>query len=629
MEGEREPMKGLYIICNSRGSKLNPQVISKFARCSASSELTVSDFQPGCWLWARNVYRPLTAAPGLMVRSPYGRVELVLHGEVYNSAELAEHLQVDSPNSKSIAAGPELVAAGLEKEGMPFVDVVNGSFVLLAWYPEERRLYLANDRYGLRPHYYVWENETLLIAPKVSVVQDCRGTEPRLDLRAVVQLLAFQHLMGDRTLVDDVQVLPPGSIFEIKEGSFAINCYWDFPYPDKPVSGSRNELKEELQWRLKVAIERQLPADVTVGVPLSGGLDSRTLAGVASQSIPHLPTFTFGYPESQERRLAQAVSVRLGSEHYCISPGETDWRENYLACAQICEGMASVLHGHIMMILSVIKQRSDVVLDGLSGDMIFGSHLSSSMVHSPMPDDCADWLLNHKYNSSFTVTELKLLVVDKRLLECLCFLGDAIKGRVGLCQSNLWANVADYLNFRERQRRFILNGNTLLRSAVEVRTPFYDYDLMDFALSLPPRFRLNKCLYKDALRDLFPHLRDIPHTPLGQRLVHSYKTRSALSFLRRPDISLKKYVPSSIKSLVRRRLMQAKPPYYAHIFGSVIAPIYSQYDDDRCGWRPLTSFTYIEEVLDALVREDCYNNAIKLSTWLTLQMYREAYGLKA
>jgi len=626
-------MPGIYILFDSSGSSLSDELVAKLAGVSNVHGCAMKDFRPLPALYVRNVYRPVTTAPGEMIHSPQRRVQLVFHGEVYNCPELAEYLGIKNPQNKSIADGPSLAAIGLEREGMRFVRRINGSFLLLAWYPAEQALYLANDRYGLRPHYYAWDNNILFVSPSVSAIHNCWGRKTKLNPRGIVEFFAFQQLMGNKTLVQGIELLPPATIFKVERASLKMDEYWDFPYPDKPVVATEEELKEELQRRLSVAVKRRLPANCPLGVPLSGGLDSRTLAGIASQSISNLPTFTYGDPNLMDRRFAHEVAKRIRAEHYCTSPQRANWNENFYTSVKVCEGMSSVKDGHIIMLFPKIAGHVGIVLDGLSGDMIFGSHLTRHMVSSRLPPNCADWLFNHKYISAFSPSEMKTLFVDKSLFDCLPLLGNALMQRVRMCRSSRWANVADYVNLRERQRRFILNGNTLLRSCVEVRTPFYDYDLIDFAITLPPHLRWNQRLYKDTIRNLLPDLRDIGHTPRGEKLVHSYRTRRMLSLLQRPDIPVREHMPSSIKNILRRMLRAVKVRKksldidYEDVFANVMASIYSELDDISRGWKRLTSFNFIKMVHANLKNGVDSRGADKLSAWLTFQIYRDVYKL--
>lgn len=627
-------MVGLSVLFDSSGGQLNDSLIGKFSKYSNMPNGNREESRLSPSLWVQNIYRPVTDAPGGVICSASGSVHLILHGEVYNSPELAGYLGVERPTIKSIADGPNLVARGLEREGMQFVERINGSFVLLAWYPREKKLYLANDRFGLRPHYYGWSGETLLVSPTVAAIHRSWNRQAKINRAGTVEFFAFEQLMGNKTMVEDISLLPPASICRLERGSLKTNNYWDFPYPDKPLAAPEKELCEELQRKLLIAINRQISANCPLGVPLSGGLDSRLLASVASQSISALPVFTFGDPNCMDRRFAAEVAQHIGAEHFCVSPDSAHWMDNFRTSARLCDGMSPVLHAHILLLRSILTEKVGVVLDGLAGDMIFGGYVKGHMVCSLGTSDTINWLLTHKYSNRMSSSEMDDLFVDKSFLDCLPLLVETLRKRVQMCQSSQLANVNDYIAYRERVRRFTINGNTLLRDFVEVRTPFFDYDLIDFAIRLPVRLRLNRRLYKGAVRGLFPELRSIGYTPLGENLEHSYFATNMLRILRRPDSLVRSYLPQSVKTFLLRNLNALLPHKYDKgvsyhtVFGSELAALFPAFDDTHRGWKHLTSYDVIEEILSQASSDKSMKQAFKLSLWLTFQMYREVSGVE-
>jgi len=420
-------MIGLSIIYNSAGEEIDDSLIGRFSKGADMPNCNREESRLSPSLWVQNVYHPVTAAPGEMIYCDNGNVQLIFHGEVYNCPELAEHLGVEKPTIKSIADGPELVTLGLEREGMHFVEKTNGSFVLLAWYPRENKLYLANDRFGLRPHYYGWCGETLLVSPTVEAIHRCWNRQTRIDRVGALEFFTFQHLMGNKTMVEDISLLPPASICQVERGTLVAKQYWDFPYPEKPLAASEGELCEELQRRLSIAVNRQLPANCSLGVPLSGGLDSRVLAGIASQSIPHLPVFTFGNQNCMDRRFASQIAHHIGAEHHCASPDNADWEGNFRASARLCDGMSPVLDAHIMLLRSSITDKVGVVLDGLFGETVLGGHLTRSMVYFSPPPDLSNWLLNHKFKIGFSSSEIEDLFIDRSFTDRLSSLDNVLR----------------------------------------------------------------------------------------------------------------------------------------------------------------------------------------------------------
>ena len=515
-------MTGLSIIFNSSGSQLDASLIACFSKDSDMPNCNQEESRLSSSLWVQNVYRPVTTAQGGLISLASGRVQFFFHGEVYNCPELAEYLDIEKPKMKSIDDGPNLIALGLEREGMQFVERINGSFVLIAWYPREKKLYLANDRFGLRPHFYGWCGETLLVSPTVAAIHKCWNRQTKIDRVGTLEFFTFQHLMNYRTLVEGISLLPPASISRVEQAALKTDKYWDFPYPDKPLTATEHELSDELGKKFTVAVNRRLPSDCPLGVTLSGGLDSRTLAGIASQSISDLPVFTLGDPDCMDRRFASEVAHQIGAKHYTVSPENIDWEKNFYTSARLCEGMSSVLHAHILMLMPYLENSVGVVLDGFGGGAINGCNITRQMMkYSTSSSDTANALFK-KFNGFFDISQIRNLFYDKSFHENIPILKESLRKRVEECQSQLVANIVDYCCQKGVQRRHEINGNILLRNFVEVRTPFYDYDLIDYAIALPARFRFNRRLYKGAVRSLFPELRSIGHTPTGESLEHSY-----------------------------------------------------------------------------------------------------------
>ncbi|HBF35099.1 TPA: hypothetical protein DDW35_11115, partial [Candidatus Sumerlaeota bacterium] len=385
-------MVGIYLAYQPSLTPVAPEQIRRLTKNAAEAEpgLSVVEYTPVPHLYVRHIYRPITHASGASVPSPNGRVEILLHGEVYDSPALARYLGWEHPETLSIEDGPRLIAAGIERDGIDFVERLNGSFLLLAWFPQDKKLCIASDRCALRPHYYTWENGVFLMAPQVEALSRARQQAPPPNPMGVVELLTFEHLLGNKTLCEGIDVFPPASILEPGK---SLREYWDFCFDESPATVNRDALREELQTRLATAVHRQLPASVPLGVPLSGGLDSRCLAGVAAHSIKNLPVFTFGNSRSLESKLAHQVALALKADEHTVSPDTvSNWLAHFGLFCQATDGMVSVRHGHAGMLLDTLSSNCGVVLDGLTGGILFGGHMRSETLNKPLPTPAKCWM---------------------------------------------------------------------------------------------------------------------------------------------------------------------------------------------------------------------------------------------
>jgi len=624
-------MTGLHILFDCSGKPLDEDLIARFSGHATGIECSTADMRPQASLWARHVYRQITSAPGTTVTSPGGKAQVLFHGEAYNAPELADRLGLRGANEKSIVDGPDLVARGIEAEGMSFVQRVNGAFFLAAWFPDGQRLCFANDRYGLRAHYYGWDGHTLFVSPRPAAIFECWSRQNRLDPRAVVELFAFQYPMGDRTLVDGVSIVPPACVARVVGPELRCRQYWDFPYPDVPSRASEADLREELKARITTAVERQLPADAPLGVTLSGGIDSRVLAGLASRHIPHLPTFTYGDALAMDRRFAAQVAQTIGSDHFVASPDGVDWPEAYRQCVSAHDGMVPVIHSHAEMVLAALASKVGVVLDGLLGNNLAGDHLDPCLVSNSPPSDMTRWLMENKHHKVFSREEMSAFFVRSDYRDCVRDLQRAMANRVARCISRHPANVSDYVDFRERQRRLSAEAAALLRARVEIRTPLTDYDLMDFALSMPFHLRLRRRLFRDAVRELLPALRHVRLTPTGDRLVHRWRATELRQWLR-PTTYYGRLVPQSVKDRLRPMLsklgLTSQIAPYAGIYRTTIVPAFAECFDPEAGAADsIIRHDGIRPVVADLESKGRLRDVLKLSVWLTFHLFRAKFGL--
>ncbi|HBF35101.1 TPA: hypothetical protein DDW35_11125, partial [Candidatus Sumerlaeota bacterium] len=288
---------------------------------------------------------------------------------------------------------------------------------------------------------------------------------------------------------------------------------------------------------------RQDRRAVPVGVALSGGLDSRCFAGVAARQTKKLPVFTFGVPTSMERRLAHQVAQALEADEYTVDPkdlSDWNWMTHFDSFCRSMDGTISVLHGHEGLLLNSMSSACGVVLDGLTGGVFFGDHLLPKTLNQPISENPGHTFLK-KFNAAFSPEELLKLLPDGACKNSVGNLADGFQQRITKTKTNNLSNLCDYVDWRERQRRFILNGNQLLRTAVEVRVPFYDNDLLDFALTLPESVRINITLFREAVVDLIPNLAHIKRTPYEDEILYTPPAQPSLwRMLRCPELLLRK-----------------------------------------------------------------------------------------
>ncbi|HEX9350467.1 MAG TPA: asparagine synthase (glutamine-hydrolyzing) [Gaiellaceae bacterium] len=243
-----------------------------------------------------------------------GRITVVQNGEIYNYREL--RLELERAGHRFSTSGDTEVLAHLyEERGERFAERLRGMFAIALWDSEQGRLLLARDRYGIKPLYYREAEGELAFASELRALP--RG---EIDLDALEAFLAFNSVPAPLTIFREVRKLPPGHVLVWHDGRSELRRYAR-PAPASAADVREDEeaeLVEELRARLRDAVRAHLVADVPVGVLLSGGIDSATLAALAAEETSEpLRTFSIGFEERSFDELCDArlVAQRYGTRH--------------------------------------------------------------------------------------------------------------------------------------------------------------------------------------------------------------------------------------------------------------------------------------------------------------------------
>ena len=241
-----------------------------------------------------------------------GNVVVVQNGEIYNHRELAGELE-RAGHRFHTRCDTEALVHGYEEWGPRLWERLRGMFAVAVWDRHGRRLVLARDRFGIKPLYYRIADGELSFASELDALD-----HGDVDLDALEAFLAFNTVPAPLSIFADIRKLQPGHTLTWQDGSVTIERFAR-PGPLEPRSGEDEaELVEECRARLRDSVRAHLLADVPVGVLLSGGVDSGTLAALAAEeSSEPVRTFSIGFEEASFDELggARAVASRYGTVH--------------------------------------------------------------------------------------------------------------------------------------------------------------------------------------------------------------------------------------------------------------------------------------------------------------------------
>ncbi len=259
-----------------------------------------------------------------------GTVQTVLNGEIYNHAELRRLLAAKGHVFRT-AGDTEVLSRAYEEYGTGLLEKLNGMFAFAIWDERADQLFLARDRFGIKPLYYLWHDGKLAFASEIKALCRLPWYRPALNPSALVDYTAFQYTLGDHTFFDKVRQLPPGHTltFRRSTGDLRVERYWEPNLDDDRMDFGRSaeDFTADLADLVGDCVRAHLSGDVDIGAHVSGGLDSSTVAVLASKAKSgplHAFSGGFAVPGFDERPYARAVARHIGAVHHEVVPGEED-----------------------------------------------------------------------------------------------------------------------------------------------------------------------------------------------------------------------------------------------------------------------------------------------------------------
>lgn len=257
-----------------------------------------------------------------------GRYAIVYNGEVYRHAELRRALEARGHRFRT-RCDTEAVLLGYVEWGEGVLERLDGQFAFAVWDRAQRTLFLARDRFGVRPLYHARVPGALCFASEPAALFASGLVHAEPDPRGVDEVFTFWGARAPRTVFRGVRALPPGGCARWSDGVLRVRRWWTPDFPDAGDDGGYRpeEALRALDERLRGAVDARMRADVPVGAYLSGGLDSSAVCAVAAGSSPHrLRTFsvTFDDPALDEGGFQREVAARVGTLHAArtVSPAQ-------------------------------------------------------------------------------------------------------------------------------------------------------------------------------------------------------------------------------------------------------------------------------------------------------------------
>lgn len=325
----------------------------------------------------------LSAAGHQPMISASGRYVIAFNGEIYNHTALRAELPQLPWRGHS---DTETLLAGIEHWGFEAtLRKAVGMFAIALWDREQRRLTLARDRFGEKPLYVARLQGATLFASELKAFDGWPGFAPPIDRGAVALLLRHNYIPAPHSIFEGVSKLPPATLLHI-DGPTQVGtpqAYWSLRDAAQrgqrdPFSGTDEEATDALERHLDAAIALQRVADVPLGAFLSGGVDSSVVVALMQrQSATPVRTFTIGFdvPELNEAEHAKAVARHLGTDHtelYCS--GQQALEVVPKLATMYCEPFSDSSQIPTFLVSQLARQHVTVSLSGDAGDELFGGY---------------------------------------------------------------------------------------------------------------------------------------------------------------------------------------------------------------------------------------------------------------
>jgi asparagine synthase (glutamine-hydrolysing) len=482
-----------------------------------------------------------------------GDYVVTYNGEIYNYQELRVELEGLGHRFRS-RTDTEVVLHAYAQWGADCVRRFNGMFAFALWDRTRQELFLARDRYGIKPLYYILAGPILIFASEQKAILSHPSVKREIDLEGLIEYFTFQNLFTDRTLLKNVRLFPPGSYARIPLGSSGDGIrpiqYWSFNFQEPEIPAREEEYLEELDRLFQQAVNRQLVSDVEVGAFLSGGMDSGSITAIAATKLPYIKTFTCGFDlhsasglelAFDERDKAEFMSYLFKTEHYDMVLKAGDMERIFPRLSWHIEEPRVGQSYPNFYAAQLASKFVKVVLSGTGGDELFGGY--PWRYYSAVVNENFEQYIDRYY------VYWQRLIDNKTIRKVFGPVWDEVKHvwtrdifrDVFRTYKDQLNSPEDYVNHSLYfEAKTFLHGLLVVEDklsmahGLETRVPFLDNDLVDFAMCIPVRLKL---------RNLGEVIRLNENEPGSKTTKYFLKTKDGKLILRK---MMKRYIPPEI-----------------------------------------------------------------------------------
>ncbi|MCK4943350.1 MAG: asparagine synthase (glutamine-hydrolyzing) [Candidatus Aminicenantes bacterium] len=483
-----------------------------------------------------------------------GNSWITFNGEVYNFKDLRSELKARGFQFRT-RTDTEVVVNMYEAFGIDFVRKLRGMFAIGIYDQKQDRLVLARDHVGIKPLYYCLhpENGNLIFGSEIKSILKFPGIPREMDHRALDFFLTLEYIPAPYSIFKHIKKLPAGHILTFEKGKLSIQKYWEVEPHE--ISADFNELKAHFFSLLSESVKMRMIADVPLGAFLSGGIDSSAIVSTMSAFSPTpIKTFSIGFKDKSysELKYSNQVAEKFATDHYTktLAP-DINELVHYLS-GFFDEPLGDFSNFPTYLVSKIAREKVTVVLSGDGGDEIFGGYehyiaqkiartidfsllapfhwMASKITHIFPPSELKKGFVNRikrfseGLENSFHNRHFRWMIFLSNFQKTRLYSNDFLKNdflkwlpeRIPFDRYFQLSEQFDsinrdlYLDFKTYLVDDILVkvDRMSMANSLETRVPLLDYKMVEFAFSLPPRFKLRgnttKWFFKKVMEEVLP-----------------------------------------------------------------------------------------------------------------------------
>jgi asparagine synthase (glutamine-hydrolysing) len=483
-----------------------------------------------------------------------GRYTIIFNGEIFNYRELREKFLRDKKFHSS--SDTEVLLDLYIKLGKDCLEHLNGFFAFAIYDSVEQTIFIARDRMGIKPLHVYDDGDKIIFASELKAIF-AFPVKKEIDFDSLALYLQLNYIPGTSSILKNVSRLQPGWYMTIdKNGGVSKQQFYQVPFDDSKLvpetPASYEDAKSKLKTLLDASVERRLVSDVPLGAFLSGGIDSSIVVSLAAKHKPDLNTFSIGFkdePFFDETQYANLVAKKFKTNHTVFSITTDDMYQHLFDILDYIDEPFADSSAIAVYILSMhTRKHVTVSLSGDGGDELFAGYnkhdaemraRQNNLVNTAVKTGLPIWKMlpksrQSKFTNIFRQLErygvgLKLSPKERYWRWC-AFVdeGDAmklLKNSSSVSKTEIESRKESVLKFVEGKNsindvlmadtQMVLPNDMLTKvdlmsmaNSLEVRVPILDYTVVDFAFTIPTKFKIadghTKKILKDTFRDVLP-----------------------------------------------------------------------------------------------------------------------------